>query len=46
MLFQDKNDAFLRTTVIKHRVINVILTKLKKPGCNTFHLYDDALHKK
>ena len=40
-LFQDKNDAFLRNTN-KHRAINVILTELKKPGCNAFHSYDDA----
>ena len=26
----------------KHRVINVILTELKKAGCNAFYLYDDA----
>ena len=42
MLFQGKNDAFLRTTANKHRVINVILTELKNPGCNVFHLYDGA----
>ena len=42
MVFQGKNDAFLRNTVNKHRVINVILTGLKKPGCDTFYLYDDA----
>ena len=39
---QDKNDAFLRNIANKHRVINVILTELEKPGCKTFHLYDDA----
>ena len=41
MLFQDKNDGFLRNIVNKHCVISVILTELKKPGCNTFHLNDD-----
>ena len=30
MLFQGKSDAFLRNTA-----------KLKKPGRNAFHLYDD-----
>ena len=40
MLFPGKNDAFLRNTISKHFVINV--TELKKPGCNAFHLYDDA----
>ena len=42
MLFQGKNDAFLRNTANKHRVINVILTELKKPGFNAFHLYNGA----
>ena len=42
MLFQGKNDGFLRNTADKHRVINVILTELKKPVCNAFHLYDGA----
>ena len=42
MLFQGKNDAFLRNIANKHRVINVILTELKKPGCNAFHLHDGA----
>ena len=42
MLFKGKKDAFLRNTANKHRLINVILTELKKPGCNAFHLYDDA----
>ena len=42
MLFQSKNDAFLRNTSNKHLVINVILTELKKAGCNALHLYDDA----
>ena len=40
MLFQGKNDAFLRNTANKHRVINVILTELKKPGLNPFYLYN------
>ena len=39
MLFQGKNDAFLRNTANKHRLMNVKLTELKKPG---FHLYDGA----
>ena len=42
MLFQGKNDAFLRNTANKHRVINVILTELKKPEFNAFHLYEDT----
>ena len=40
--FQRKKDAFLRNTVNKHRVINFILTDLKKPECNAYHSYDDA----
>ena len=39
MLFQGKNDAFLRNTANKHRLMNVKLTELKKPG---FNLYDGA----
>ena len=42
MLFQGKNDVFQRNIDNKHRVINVILTELKKQGCNAFHLYDEA----
>ena len=42
MLFQGKNDAFIRSTTNKHRVINVILTEFKKPGCNAFRLYDGS----
>ena len=42
MLFQDKNDEFLKNTTNKHRVFNVILTEPEKPGCKAFHLYDDA----
>ena len=42
MLFQYKNDALLSNTANKYRAINVILTELEKPGCKTFHLYDDA----
>ena len=42
MLFQGKNDGFLRNIANKHHVINFVLTELKKPGCNAFHLYDDA----
>ena len=41
-LLQGKKDGFLRNTVNKHRVIYVILTKLKKPGCNAFYSYDSA----
>ena len=41
MLFQGKNDGFLRNIANKHLVISVILTELKKPGCNAVHLYDD-----
>ena len=29
-------------TASKHRVINVILVEIKKPGCNVFHSYYDA----
>ena len=42
MLDQGNNDAFLRNPVTKHCVVNVVLTELKKPGCNAFHSYDDA----
>ena len=42
MLFQGKNDAFIRNTANKHRVINIILTELKKPGFNAFHLHNGA----
>ena len=42
MLLQEKNDAFLRNTTNKCRVINVILSKLEKPGCKVFHLYGDG----
>ena len=41
MLIQGKHDAFLRNIANKHCII-VILTVLKKPRCNVFHLYDDA----
>ena len=41
ILFQGNNDAYIRNTGSKQRVINFILTELKKLGCNTFHLYDD-----
>ena len=41
MLFQGKHDAFPRNIANKHCII-VILTVLKKPRCNVFHLYDDA----
>ena len=42
MLFQGRKDAFLKNTVNKHRVINVILAELKKSECDAFHSYDDA----
>ena len=42
MLFPGKNDAFLRNTANKHLAINVILTELKKPGFNAFHLHNGA----
>ena len=42
IIFQDKNDVFLRNTANKHRAINVILSKLRKPGCKTFVLYDNT----
>ena len=42
ILFQGKNDAFLRNTANKRLVINVILAKPMKPKGNAFHLYDDA----
>ena len=42
MLFQGKNDAFLRNIANKHRVINTILTELKKSGFNAFHLHNGA----
>ena len=42
MLFEEKKDAFLRNTINKHRVINIILTELEKPECNAFHSYHDA----
>ena len=42
MLFQRKQNAFLRNTANKHRVTHVTLTELMKPGCNSFHLYDNA----
>ena len=45
MLFQGNKDAFLTNAVNKHSIINVILTEVKKPGCNTFHSYDDDVTK-
>ena len=42
MLFQEKKNVFLRNSANKHRVINVTLTKLMKPGCNALHSYDAA----
>ena len=39
MPFQGKKNAFIRNTANKHRIVNVISTKLKKAGCNGF---DDA----
>ena len=42
MLFKGKNNAFLRNTGSKHRVINAILTELNKRVCNALHLCNDA----
>ena len=42
MLFQGKKDTFLKNTVNKHRVINVISTKLREAGCYVFHSFDNA----
>ena len=42
MLFQEKKNAFPRSTANKDRVSNVTLTEPIKPGCNAIHLYDDA----
>ena len=39
MLFQEKKNVFLRNSANKHRVINVTLTELMKPGCNALHSY-------
>ena len=39
MVFKGKKDAFLRKTAIKHCVINVISTEVKKAGCCAFHSY-------
>ena len=41
-LFQGKKNVFLRNTTNKHHVIIVTLTEPTKPGCNAFHLFDDA----
>ena len=35
-----KKDTLLKNTVNRHFIINVILTELKKLGCDTFHSYD------
>ena len=44
MPFKEKMNAFIRNTAYKHRVINVTLTELIKPGCNVFHsCYDAAI---
>ena len=43
MLFQEKKNVFLRNSANKHRVINVTLTELMKPGCNALHSYDAGL---
>ena len=32
-----KKNVFVRNTSNKHRVINVTMTELIKPGCNVFH---------
>ena len=37
MLFKGKKNVFVRNTSNKHRVINVTMTELIKPGCNVFH---------
>ena len=42
MLFEEKNDAFLRNTANKHHAINVTLTELEKPWSKVFHLYDNS----
>ena len=42
MLLQGKKNAYLKNTANKHRVINVTLTELMKPGCNAFYSEDDA----
>ena len=42
MLFQIKNNAFLKDTANKHHVINDVSTEFKKAGCNAFHSSDDA----
>ena len=42
ILFKGKNNAFLRNTGSKHRVINAILTELNKRVCNALHLCNDA----
>ena len=42
MLFQGKKNAILGNTVNKQRVINVIMTEFKKPGCNALYSSDDA----
>ena len=38
MLFKGEKNAFLRNTANKHRVINVTLAEIIKPGCNAFLL--------
>ena len=40
--FKEKKDVFLRNTVNKHCVNNVILTARKKLEGNAFHSYDDG----
>lgn len=36
------SDQLLRNSATKHCVINVILTKCKKGGCNTFYSCDNS----
>ena len=42
MLFQIKNNAFLKDTANKRHVINDVCTEFKKAGCNALHSSDDA----
>ena len=37
LTFKGKKNVFVRSTSNKHRVINVTMTELIKPGCNVFH---------
>ena len=42
LTFKGKKNVFVRNNSNKHRVINVTMTELIKPGCNVFHQYYDA----